>query len=218
MVVTEQYLRALWDYQRVATVYFSDKEQHRYAVTKCVEIFPLALDSKNAKRYAALLESSYGEKINVRKVPEEPEETAPAVETPKEVAVALADAPFYVKQVEQGNITKGQAYPFIKINNNWVNIIGPGNQKGWVKKDKVRIGKPATAKKEEPKKVEVKMVTVIVDGAKIYDKDQKVFHTAKKGDKYQVVDETQKAAGWYGIQVTAGGKTVSGWISLQQVQ
>ena len=218
MVLTEQYLRALWDYQRVATVHFSDKTQHKYAVSKCVEVFPLAGDAKNAKRYAALLESSYGEKKTVQKVAVEPKETVPTVEKPKEVAIALADAPFYVKQKVQGNITKGQSYPFIKINANWVNIVGPGNQNGWVQKDKVRIGKPETAKKEEPAKVDVKMVTVIVEGAKIYDGNQKVFHTAKKGEKYQVVDETQKAAGWYGIQVTVNGKTVSGWVSLQQVQ
>jgi tetratricopeptide (TPR) repeat protein len=221
LLLTEQYLRALWDYQRVATVYFSNKEQHKYSISKCVEVFPLAGDERNAKRYAALLESAYGEIKTVQKIPQEPKEAAtPAVEKPKEVAVALEDAPFYVAQKVQGNIVKGQSYAFIKISANWVNIIGPEDQNGWVRKDKVQIGKPQTAKKEEPKKEEppAKMVTVIVEGAQIYDGNQKVFHTAKKGDKYPVVDESQKAAGWYGIQVTAGGKTVSGWISLQQVQ
>jgi hypothetical protein len=216
LVLTEQYLRALWDYQRVATVYFSNKEQHKYAIVKCVEVFPLAGDETNAKRYASLLERAYGETKTVQKISEEPKEEAPpAVDDLKEVAVALDDAPFYVNQKVVGGITKGQSYAFIKISANWVNIIGPDNQNGWVQKDKVTIGKPEAEKAGEPA---AKMVTVTVDGAQIYDGNQKVFHSAKKGDKYQVVDESQKAAGWYGIQVTAGGKTVSGWISLQQVQ
>lgn len=220
LLLTEQYLRALWDYQRVATVYFSNRDQHKYAIRKCVDVFPLAGDEANAKRYAALLENSYGEKKTVQQIAEEPEEVEPVLETPKELVVALGDAPFYVDQKEAGTLTKGQSYGFIKISANWVNIIGPENQSGWVHKDMVQIGKPETEKEEEPKKEEpvAKMVTVIVDGAQIYDGNQKVFHTAKKGDKYQIVDESQKAAGWYGIQVIADGKTVSGWINLQQVQ
>ena len=111
---------------------------------------------------------------------------------------------------------KGTRIPFYgKAGSYFKAQIGSGNsaQTGWVSTSQAR---DAATPAPQPKET---WVTVTVDEARVVTKKKDggwtTLATLKKGDKAKVIKTSEK---YYWVQVTAGGKSVAGWLARKQAQ
>ena len=213
--------RALWDYLRVSSVYFTENSQHKYAVERCIECFGQLRDRQHAEEYAALLERHHNTKLEpvMREADPEPvdpkvSETEPGPDTDR--VKMLETVKVQLGQKVLGTAEEGKHYKLLSVQGGWGYVELPNGSKGYVSLKKAEVIKAAaptpTPEVEEEKKTNV--VTVKAESTVVYDGDEKEVKKAKKGEVFPVVEE---AEGWYGIVVTVDGKEVSGWIDGSDV-
>ena len=223
----QQYARALWDYQRVAAVYFTDREQLQHALKRCAECAGQLGDKGAVAAYQADYERRYeGEGFGdiVIAVVERQDDEGDGADGPdaaeKEYAKILADGTVWMGQTAVGQVQKGQFIDFLGKSDDgqWAYVSLGDGKKGYlaIKAVEVVKGKPEApeAVEEKPKPERANFVTVNKDGAVVYDGKQKPVHRAKQGETFDVLEQSK---GWYGIQITVDNRKISGWISAQDV-
>ncbi|MBI2192877.1 MAG: tetratricopeptide repeat protein [Planctomycetes bacterium] len=232
----KEHQRALWDYLRVATVYFHESGQHQYALKRCVECFNQAGDKKRAAEYVNLYKQNYPDSGSEPKVEivqgggageGNGGGSAGAASSGRPQIVLSADTTVHLGEKVVGNAKKGETYVISDDRGEWVQITLADGKSGWIKKSLGQIrqaGEPGEAGGGTAEPIEVKTpepvpagkgtVTVVTDKAKVFSGSAEVAQV-KQGETYPVLEERR---GWYRIEVTAGGKKILGWISAKDVK
>jgi len=221
----QQYERALWDYQRVAAVYFTDRDQLQHALKRCAECAGQFGDKGAVSDYQIAYERRYegegfGDIAVVAKVDDEGGGEGETEAAEKEYAKILADGTIWMGKTAVGQVKKGQLIDFLGKSDDgqWAYVGLDSEKKGYLPMKSVEIvkGKPEElpAVEEKPEPERSNFVTVNKDGAVVYDGKQNPVYRARQGETFDVLEQSQ---GWYGIQLTVDNRKISGWIGAKDV-
>lgn len=227
----KQYQRALWDYLRVATVYFYETPHHQYAVKRCVECFGLIGDKRKASEYAAMFKNYYPDTAGDLKIPEalahgsiEEPATGKEVSASSKKIVLNADTPVQIGDKVIGNVKKGETCDILEEKGDWVRISLGNEVNGWIRKSLGQIAQSSGhteggADVEKPPQPPVPAgkgtVTILAENAKVLSSKNEVIAQVKQGESFSVLEEKK---GWYRIEVNLGGQKSTGWIKAVEVK